>query len=220
MDSKNVIWLSSFFSLLFITFCVTRHLDDLNPNIVSLPNHSTIKETIAMNDDTPHHIIAPKLETPKLETPKVKVQKVEVISTVQKKKPQTQHSVKKSKPTKKKPKSMTKENVLKPIKKHHKKKVHSKTSASSKRFAIGRLYLQTTSLAKVQKGEEFNELNKLIYMYTIKKDTKVVIIAPNKESANLVKHYLVKHLVKTKDIRIVTKREQKDLIKITLTGRK
>jgi len=203
-----------------------------------------------MNDDTPHHIIAPKLETPKLETPKletpkletpkletpkletpkletpkletpkVKVQKVEVISTVQKKKPQTQHSVKKSKPTKKKPKSMTKENVLKPIKKHHKKKVHSKTSASSKRFAIGRLYLQTTSLAKVQKGGEFNELNKLIYMYTIKKDTKVVIIAPNKESANLVKHYLVKHLVKTKDIRIVTKREQKDLIKITLTGRK
>ncbi len=43
LDSKNFIWLSSFFTLLFITFCVTRHIDDLNPHIKNIKTHQATK---------------------------------------------------------------------------------------------------------------------------------------------------------------------------------
>ena len=42
-DSKNVMWLGSFFSLLLITYCVSTHLDDLNPNIANIPNKESKK---------------------------------------------------------------------------------------------------------------------------------------------------------------------------------
>ncbi len=44
LDSKNALWLGSFFSLLLITFCVTRHLDDLNPNFMIQQPESGVRE--------------------------------------------------------------------------------------------------------------------------------------------------------------------------------
>ena len=47
IDSKSMIWLGSFFSLLFITYCVTTHLDELNPNFASsYQNEQDIKKSI------------------------------------------------------------------------------------------------------------------------------------------------------------------------------
>jgi len=42
-DSKNAMWLGSFFSLLLITYCVSTHLDDLNPNIANIPSKESQK---------------------------------------------------------------------------------------------------------------------------------------------------------------------------------
>jgi hypothetical protein len=42
-DSKNAMWLGSFFSLLLITYCVSTHLDDLNPTIANIPSKDSQK---------------------------------------------------------------------------------------------------------------------------------------------------------------------------------
>jgi hypothetical protein len=239
MDSKNVIWLSSFFSLLFITFCVTRHLDDLNPNIVSLPDHNQSTHITMIDDNTLHNIVtAPKVETPKVETPKVETPKVETpkvetpkVETPKVETPKVETPVlaitKKPKASKKPIKTPLAKKIDKPTKKHkpvHKKERTTKKTTKEvikhKRVALGKLYLQSKYLNKLQNNHEFNELNKLIYMHGIKKDTKIVIVAPNKKTTNIVKNYLLKHSVQTKDIRTIIRAEQQDLIKITLTGRK
>ncbi|HIP46738.1 MAG TPA: hypothetical protein EYG95_04175, partial [Campylobacterales bacterium] len=80
MDSKNLIWLGSFFSLLFITFCVTKHLDDLNPNIISIPHQPQefSSELAAVDlEDVTQNTVAPNLETPNLETPNLETPNLE-----------------------------------------------------------------------------------------------------------------------------------------------
>ena len=50
IDSKNFLWLGAFFSLLFITFCVSTHLDDLNPNFIT-ENMESSKNKQSFNED-------------------------------------------------------------------------------------------------------------------------------------------------------------------------
>ncbi len=223
MDSKNLIWLSSFFSLLFITFCVTRHLDDLNPNIVSMPHKSqAIPSELATVhlDNNIQNSFAPKVETPKVETPKVETPKVETP----KPRIQTQEHISTPKPkvspTKKrvlkKPIQKRKSSTIKKVKKQ--KILISQTKKRYRVKTITKIVLNASHIKPILKGKENNQLNKIAYLHNIQKGRKIMIHTPSMQAGKHLKTYLKKHHVAAHDIMIV--KNENENITLTLTGRK
>ncbi len=229
MDSKNLIWLSSFFSLLFITFCVTRHLDDLNPKIISMPRESQEinAELDAVNlDNDIQHSFAPKLETPKLETPKLIKEKTELFTSEELQKVVTKKEntftkvakklLKKEKPQIiKKSKKVKKQKII--IKKA--KRIKQKTT-TTKTYTIGGINLDTVTMQAIFSHKNNNELNKLAYMHSIHKGSTIQIYTNDVKIAKHLIGYLQKQNVQKKDIHIHNDKTVKNLIKITLIGRK
>ncbi len=234
MDSKNLIWLSSFFALLFTTFCVTRHLDDLNPNIVNIssqPNAVNAQlDKIDLEDDT-HKISVEKVELPKVKTPTIvktediktvlpTIKKVEVITKPEKIEPVKTKPitmVQKPKAPLKKPKIKKPKVVINTVKStKHKQPQKRPTTA----YSIGKLRLNTSEITKIANNQRSNELNKLAYMHSINKYSTIKIVTSDLTAAKIVKRYLQTQNVKKHNIKIIKAKRQDDLIKITLTGRK
>ena len=213
MDSKNLIWLSSFFSLLFITFCVTRHLDDLNPNIVSMPHKSqAIPSELATVhlDNNIQNSFAPKVETPKVETPKPRIQTQEHISTPKPKVSPTKKRVLK------KPIQKRKSSTIKKVKKQ--KILISQTKKRYRVKTITKIVLNASHIKPILKGKENNQLNKIAYLHNIQKGRKIMIHTPSMQAGKHLKTYLKKHHVAAHDIMIV--KNENENITLTLTGRK
>ncbi len=53
LDSKNFLWLGSFITLLFITFCVTRHIDELNPQFQHISSTPSYQNASKQNGTEP-----------------------------------------------------------------------------------------------------------------------------------------------------------------------
>ncbi len=254
MDSKNFIWLSSFFALLFITFCVTRHLDDLNPHIISMPRESQeinaeLAVVILDNDiqnsfvpkletpkletpklETPKletpKLETPKLETPKLETPKLIKEKTELFTSEEMKKVVTKKeeaivSVLKQPLNKKQPQDIKKaKKVKKPKVIITKAKRIKRKTTRGKAYTIGAINLDSIAMQAILSRQNNNELNKLAYMHNINKGSTIQISTNDTKAANSLKKYLQKQNVHKKDIHIISNEKAKNLIKITLIGRK
>ena len=224
MDSKNVIWLSSFFALLFITFCVTKHLDELNPNIISLPETEPIAVSepesspldldilpASNNTSTSTHKDAPiMIDTPilKEEQPKVKTE-----IAPEKESHTKEYNTKEKHPVKIKPAQKKRDNASLPQKKSP-KKVNKST-----RFTIDRAHISTQKISQ-SNTKEFNELNKVAFKYALHKAPKIYIYTARIKAARKVKSYLVAHHVKAKDIKIIAKKQANNQINLILRGRK
>jgi len=206
LDSKNVMWLGSFFSLLFITFCVSKNLDDLNPHITNVQKeHDTIMveeknanlfvkdinieeiSNIPPKDDKPEilHIENKKEENITLPTtfikPKEEEKEPEIIEP-------KKEEPKKSQPKKTKPK-------VKP-----KKPITKKSKPSIK--MIQKISLSLDEVADISEGIGNNNLNKLAFYNSINKNSFVQITSPDMASAKIIKAKLVKKSVKDIKIKI------------------
>jgi len=206
LDSKNVMWLGSFFSLLFITFCVSKNLDDLNPHITNVQKeHDTVMveeknanlfvkdinieeiSNIPPKDDKPEilHIENKKEENITLPTtfikPKEEEKEPEIIEP-------KKEEPKKSQPKKTKPK-------VKP-----KKPITKKSKPSIK--MIQKISLSLDEVADISEGIVNNNLNKLAFYNSINKNSFVQITSPDMASAKIIKAKLVKKSVKDIKIKI------------------
>jgi len=237
MDSKNVIWLSSFFALLFITFCVTRHLDDLNPTILNISTYTDTEKmdnelsSINIENDyqnfgvpkieTPK-IETPKIETPKIETPKIETPKIETpeviatddMPTIVPSIPEVPKVIAKPAPVKKVLKKVTKkkEKILITHKQSKKKK--------TKAYTIDNHSLEAREIEKILNGSNDNNLNRLAYKATIHKNANITIKTKNIHAAKYLKQYFIKHNVHAKHIKIMRNSSIFNDVDITLTGRK
>ena len=221
MDSKNLIWLSSFFSLLFITFCVTRHLDDLNPQITSIPHErqevSAELAAVNLEEDT-QSFIAQNIETPNIETPNILKEKTEVFTSDK----LTVDLPKIEKPKARKEPIMIKKPVViqKPKSVKKPKIIITKTEKPTKAYTIGGIHLDSFAMQEIYSHKNSNELNKLAYMHSINKNSTIVISTDDKNAVNRLKEYLQKQNVKKQHIKTVSNGNENNLIKITLIGRK
>ena len=225
MDSKNLIWLSSFFSLLFITFCVTNHLDDLNPHITSIPQQhqelSSELEVVHLNEDRQN--FTPK----KVEKPIVIQERTELLSTdtLRKNTHPIKREIEKVTPKPIMIKKATKPKSSKKVKKEkitissqivNSKKPNNKT----KNYTIGSIYLDTSAIEEIKNHKNHNELNKLAYIHNMNKNSFLIISTKDRTNADKLKNYLHRQNVKKEDVKIVTDESTNNLIKITLIGRK
>jgi len=194
MDSKNVIWLSSFFALLFITFCVTKHLDDLNPTIVSLP--SVEKEPIQTDKvviDKPTSIEKVTVaQKPQVQAPKERVDilSIDAIATI------------------------------KPAKNPLKKVLPKQKSKKIKTFILDSSFISAKSIKTMSKKKDINDINKLAFKYGLHPKSMIEIVTKDTKASKKIKEYLIQHQVKAADIKIKAEIYKKNLIKINLLGRK
>ena len=242
MASKNLMWLSSFFALLFITFCVTRHLDDLNPHITNvaysdtnnleLPNLSVADTTPALptHVEDPLVLLAEKISAQRpIETIKEKTDvytsddlqetllPIRVASTLKKVQATKKHTVHKVKaqPTVKNQKLHKKVSM--------KKRVHvtskKKNPPQGHTVNLGNMIVDESLIQRLYTSKEIAPLNKLAYIQNINKGSIVVITTHNQQAGKKLYRYLRKHHIAKKDIIMTQGHAQDNLIKITLKGR-
>ena len=227
IDSKNFLWLGSFFGLLFITYCVTIHLDDLNPQISNLQpvyidnnqsqdqnseqeftqiiNIEEINETKPIQKTkTPDKKKNQSLSKdilhfePVLQTkPKVSTKQTAVKTSENNETNQSKNSLIKKEIPHKKDKPKTK------LKKHKYKKTPKSQKRVKKILLIDKINLNSYELNNIFNNRSNNDLNKIAYKYGIAKERFVVIHTKNLDFAHKIKKILIKKSVNKKDIKIL-----------------
>ena len=225
LDSKNVIWLGSFFSLLFITFCVSKNLDDLNPHITNVQK----EHDILVTEDNSIPCITPAQNSSQTLYEKdtnnsifVNDVKIEEISSIPKKEEKEKlHIEKRDKvdenvtlPTTfidpkikaKTPKDAKEKNDSKTIKKPTpikekviKKKIVKKVPKATSKTTyktIKEIDLNSNDIEKILDDRDDNEINKIAFFYSINKNSIVIINSSNLVLAKRLKMQLIKKGVK------------------------
>ncbi len=247
LDSKNALWLGSFFSLLLITFCVTRHLDDLNPNFMTSQIRSEkrtqVSDNTTQNKITPTPFVkdvtiikVPQQQESNKGTQEVKVDTLHIeanVSTTQETPkndftlPNTFHMNQ----TNHKP--QTKEVQKQETKKEKTHTGHKKDIAKPKKakstnkkapIKLGKTLLESRfskyEIAAIfHKRHESNKLNKIAFKYVIYPDTVIVVTAPNHNIAQQVKKIFMRRGIADKDF-LFKQSSDKKAITIQLKERK
>ncbi len=228
LDSKNFLWLGSFFSLLFITFCVSTHLDDLNPHFNSIDqtiteqkdkneNNLTKSPTIFVKDvnivqlpnDLNKKESVTKLSTEEIRKSVNSKEKNQTKQEVDTKKdftlPNIFHEEEKNISSKAKNESLQKKED-KTLKKSRKKRVtHTKDSLKKKvpsSKLVQKLLLTKKDIARLSKGFENNNFNKMAFLYGLKRGRFITIRSSDLSTAKVIKRLLTKRFVNPKDIYI------------------
>jgi hypothetical protein len=202
-------WLGSFFSLLFITFCVSKNLDELNPHITNVQKeHDTVitKESdsnLFVNDINIEEISNIPLKDDKPEVLHIE-RKIDENITLPttfiepKKEEPKKEEPKKEEPKKEEPKKLDKKTTKPNVKT---KKPVAKKSKSSKKV-IEKISLSLDEVANISSGKENNNLNKIAFYNSINKNSFVQITAPDLVTSKIVKVRLIKRRVKNIKIKI------------------
>jgi hypothetical protein len=223
LDSKNTIWLGSFFTLLFITFCVSRHLDDLNPHITNIQNKHDIymadnphKEDISNNlpikpikDETSAFVNEIKIEEISQLPDTNKSTKLKTLTKENNISKEILH-IEKLNIDKNISTSKEKNSVLHIVKdkktsennKNKKTKVKKLKKTTHTYKTIDKIILSKDDIDMVLDHKENNNLNKIAFKYNIYKNTHVFIKAKEMKLAKEVKKILIRKNVKSTKINI------------------
>ena len=238
IDSKNFLWLGAFFTLLFITFCVSTHLDELNPKFITETKDSfnaksektidTIKDedksyvnSIDIVDLTDKNNTAKKINTHNKkdkydkniseETTKVRFDKTDEINLTNSfifKKPDDNKTVKNNSKNDKNQSLKSKINKNKKIIKK------SKTKKSSKARKLEMIFLQDKQIRILLDGDSISVVNRFIAKLKNKKNAFVLIKNRDKKILNDIKNILIKKGISKNKIKIKIDQNKKLILEL------
>ncbi len=238
IDSKSMIWLGSFFSLLLIVFCVSKHLDDLNPQIANIDTSnriSTDNTTKATKPDiTLVKVKHKEKQEPNLYTKDVVIEdiswknqnddkkdlEVDTLHFEPKDRVKNRQNITDVKPTKLQNKKEVKKSK---VKKFQKKAIKKEPKKIAIRFNTSKIIesisLPSSQIKRLQIGKEVSLLNKLGFKFSLHKGRFIIIKSSNIKVAKLVKSYLKKRSIPASSI-IIKDNNKRDGLELILKERR